>query len=666
MAFQKIMAVTIEKIKLVLFWSVLLLVIPLAFLVITESFLRVMDIGPNLDLLEAHPTNPDLLLANPEVARRYFPANDLPSFGTSDALSKIKDDSTIRIIALGGSTTAGYPYFYNGSFPALLKLRLAEVYPGYRIEMFNLGMTAINSFTVLDFTRDIIHYEPDLLVIYTGHNEFYGALGSSSTRSASGSIAIIRAYQFFAKYRLFILLKDVLTIRPQAKFASRGETRMARMVANTAIPLGSTSYNRTVENFTRNITDILNLARKYDVPVVLGTLASNLRDLSPFISCSAQPGTSVIIDSLLAIGYGWLASGDLIGAREQAQAALALDSLYAASWFMSGKVWLATGEVKDSQMAFSWARDLDCLRFRASSDINYRIRDMARRDGVYLADVESLMNHVAEHNVIGSDLMLEHLHPTLSGAHHISQIFAEAIIKLQVLATGLQAAPLPGIKYFLDRDGVTSLDFKIAGFQMQTLLSDWPFSNDGQAIRLDELPRSTFMDSIAVATLADKLNYWEAHTAMAEWFGRNGSVDAQLAEYRAILIAFPHERNSYQQLSWALIKAGQLEQALPVLRQAHAIQIDAFTSKWIGTIHLSAGRSETGLPYLELAKQLDSTDLQTRYNLSGAYYQAGEVTKALEQLESVLTSDSDFPKAREFYDQIRLTDESGADRSHNF
>ncbi len=66
-----------------------------------------------------------------------------------------KPAGTYRIFCLGGSTTVGFPYWYNGSFPSFLRDRLRRTFPERSIEIINLGMTATNSYTVVDMVRDV-------------------------------------------------------------------------------------------------------------------------------------------------------------------------------------------------------------------------------------------------------------------------------------------------------------------------------------------------------------------------------------------------------------------------------------------------------------------------------------------------------------------------------
>ena len=63
---------------------------------------------------------------------------------------------------------------------AFLQLMLQDAWPDRRVEVINLGTTAIASFPVLGITTEALDYEPDLVVVYTGHNEFFGTYGVAS------------------------------------------------------------------------------------------------------------------------------------------------------------------------------------------------------------------------------------------------------------------------------------------------------------------------------------------------------------------------------------------------------------------------------------------------------------------------------------------------------
>ena len=87
---------------------------------------------------------------------------------------------TLRIIVQGGSTAAGWPYGFGASLAGMLQQRLQATLPRRNIEVITTAMTAVNSYTLMDFAEEIIAQQPDAVLIYAGHNEYLGVLGVGS------------------------------------------------------------------------------------------------------------------------------------------------------------------------------------------------------------------------------------------------------------------------------------------------------------------------------------------------------------------------------------------------------------------------------------------------------------------------------------------------------
>jgi hypothetical protein len=69
-------------------------------------------------------------------------------------------------------------------------------------------MAAINSFALLDFIDEVLEQKPDAILIYAGHNEYYGALGAASTVSLGKSTSLVRLYLWLQRFKVFLLLRD--------------------------------------------------------------------------------------------------------------------------------------------------------------------------------------------------------------------------------------------------------------------------------------------------------------------------------------------------------------------------------------------------------------------------------------------------------------------------
>ena len=57
---------------------------------------------------------------------------------------------------------------------------------------------------------------------------------------------------------------------------------MQRMIGESAIDFGSETYKRGIEQYTTNMTAIIKEIQGAQVPVIIGTLAANLKDQKPF------------------------------------------------------------------------------------------------------------------------------------------------------------------------------------------------------------------------------------------------------------------------------------------------------------------------------------------------------------------------------------------------
>jgi hypothetical protein len=82
-----------------------------------------------------------------------------------------KEKGVFRIFCVGGSTTRGWPFHARFSYPELLSRQLSDVLPGRSVEVINAGLMASSSTNDLSLVREIMSYEPDLLLVYEGRNE---------------------------------------------------------------------------------------------------------------------------------------------------------------------------------------------------------------------------------------------------------------------------------------------------------------------------------------------------------------------------------------------------------------------------------------------------------------------------------------------------------------
>ncbi|MFQ6607364.1 MAG: tetratricopeptide repeat protein [Fidelibacterota bacterium] len=633
-----------------------LILIPFLLIGLIESTLRLINYGDDLQLFRPDPYVEGYLTINLQVGKRYFSTGEAGSFGTQSILRKTKQPNTLRIFALGGSTTAGYPYMYLGTFPEMLKDRLAYSYPDIKIEMVNLGMTAVTSFTVLDFGKELLKYEPDLIVIYTGHNEFYGALGSGSNLGTGGSRVLTLLYLKLNHWRLFQLFRN--TLRNIIKmFNGESETPagtlMERMVKDQAIPYHSNQYLETMKVFQANLQDLINVTSEQGIPVVIGTLVANLRSQNPFVSIPKHSSNEIPIKENLIQAKKFILKKDYQKALSILEKAMSLDSTYALTHFYSAVCHDRLGNYPSALKYYTSALNLDGLRFRAGTDANNIIRNLARNDNVYLADIETAFAEASPGGIIGSELMLEHLHPNLDGYSLIAKTFAEVIIESGLVDSKIKPRLIQTDEWFQNHAGVTSLDLKMAEYRIAVLKSGWPFNLKGRTLYPQDIKTKSFLEEQAKAVITSESNYEKAHVALAEYYRNEGKVDSAVIEYKALAKAFPINESPYAQLGRLLVQTNQFSEALPYLLRTTELVADQYSHKWAGAILVNNGQVEEGIPHLKKALELKPEDNQVRFNLSGAYFLTRDTTRALSELEILLQKQPNFPDARRFYSDLK-------------
>ena len=134
------------------------------------------------------------LRTNPELSRL--------GNGT-DTFNRLKAPGVFRVFCVGGSTTRGWPFHEKLSYPSLLSLYLKEALPSRKIEVINAGFLASDSFSDLSLVRELLDYQPDLLLVYEGRNDAW----NHSLRS--GRLEwLLRAHIFLSRnLRAYGLLK---------------------------------------------------------------------------------------------------------------------------------------------------------------------------------------------------------------------------------------------------------------------------------------------------------------------------------------------------------------------------------------------------------------------------------------------------------------------------
>lgn len=553
--------------------------LPLVLVLVLEGLLRLFGYGYRTALFIDAPGNSDYLVFNPAASRRYFTDQLNATTGNREPFRKVKEAGTFRVFVLGESTTIGYPYFHNGSFHRWLQYRLMCEHPDRKLEIVNVALTAVNSYTVLGFAREAVHYQPDAILIYVGHNEYYGALGVGSTNRLGGSPWLVNTLLWLRQFRVVQLFSCVLgtvTHWFTSDASKAGKTRMELMVGQQEIPYGSALYERGLAQFRTNMDKTLALFHDAGVPVFLSNVVSNLKDQPPFISLPASSSDR--------------ASGS--------------DSASADYSFAQGRRAWEMGDFARAKREYVRAKEEDALRFRAPEAINDIIDQLSRKyDNTHLVDTRGAFEAASEHGIIGNSLLLEHVHPNLLGYALMSDAFYRALE-----AQGLIPAPAGdttgSFLQLLRNMPITRVDSLSGAYKIENLKNNWPFSpagHEGGPPSRAGWHLKTEEEDLAYAVAFEHLPWEEAMRQLYDYYSKTEDWAKAATVMEALCLEHPDEASWYEKTAMLYGKLKENEKAILYFRLAFDREPSFEKARYLFVLCLQQDRPLDAMPFLDYA-----------------------------------------------------------------
>jgi len=612
-----------------------------------EGGLRIMGYGPDLSLFITRELNGrEYHIMNPAVKNRYFSRVAFLPSTSPDYFLVPKPRGMFRIFCLGGSTTVGFPYWYNASFSSFLADRLHRTFPDRQIEVINLGMTATNSYTTLDMAREIMDYEPDLVIVYDGHNEFYGALGVASRESMGGSRWLSRLSLRLIHLRTFVAMRDGYALLGKIFAAddpaSRG-TMMEKLARGRYIPRGRDLYTTGLDIFRANLHDIRDLCVARGVPLIFGTQVSNLRGLPPFIStdvAALPPDTQLRFHEAFNAGQSAMMEGSFDEALTAFRAALAVVPTHAEAHYRIARCLDTLGRRAEARMAYRLARDYDELRFRTSTDFNETILGMDNGTTVTAVDMERIFASQSPDSLIGNELILEHVHPSAYGQFLLARGYAAAMRARDVIAPSgdwLQRDTIADATLWNARR-VTPLDDLLAARRTEVLVTAWPFQETEGLVTAIAV-RDT-LGQIADRATRGEIHWLQAHEGAIEYYDARHDTSGLEREYRAIIAQFPQVNvQPYIELARISLQAGRVTETENLLHRSLDVKPTRQAYRMLGDIALLTNRPTEAERFCIAMLGLSLSEperLEAGYLLAVAHHKAGHTDLALERLSEVL------------------------------
>jgi lysophospholipase L1-like esterase len=392
----------------------ILLLSPFLLLFLLEVGLRVGGVGE------------DLIWDNPYVrfaeGHRFFPEWE-------DEVEMPKPAGLFRIVALGGSATMGAGV--KRAFPDLLEEKLRRARPNRRFEVINGGFLAMGSHRVYEVEREAARFDPDLFLIYLGHNEFLEDVAVDPVELAAGQQGLMQTAR---RLRVVTWLGRLIGTRTEGT----GDILATTFLEAPEFPLirSKEQVEARLAFLAHNVGQMIDFARSRGIEALIVPAVAN--PLYP-------PGNSEHGPGYEQDPQGW----DLLmrqalaayreGRHEDAVSLLTeqhgIDDRFAASRYLLGLSLLALDRTDLAKDELRQANSLDRRGARSSPEIRATIMAICREHGAPAVDLRDQFEAglVQEYRLLSTGkrplLFLDHCHPTEGGHELIARDLVGRIVK---------------------------------------------------------------------------------------------------------------------------------------------------------------------------------------------------------------------------------------------
>jgi tetratricopeptide (TPR) repeat protein len=351
-----------------------------------------------------------------------------------------------------------------------------------------------------------------------------------------------------------------------------------------------------------------------NIPVIIGTLTSNLKDQKPFISIASEKSSSA-------------------------------DDIYEEALFN-----FRDGYIVKADSLFRNAKDLDGLRFRAPEVFNKIIRKLSGKFNAQIADIDFYLKKASEAGIIGNDLMTDHLHPNVIGYQLMGKLFTEKILQSKLFYHDSVNINIDSIhSQVLSNFHFTKYDSIISDFRIKILKNDWPFIERDKKIAKNELFQIKSIEGeIAQGVLDGNISRLEARIELIEHYTESGEYIPVAEHLLSLVDEFPNQKEILNNYTAKLISLKKYQFTERLLETSYYIEPDAFNTKWLGIMFISNNNFTKAIKFLTESINFNPNDPQIFFNLSGAYFQKKDYLKSYHYINKCLEISPSYRNALSF------------------
>ncbi len=505
-----------------------------------------------------------------------------------------KPENGFRIFSLGGSSSYGYPWGAEVAFTEILGELIALEHPNLEVEAVNASGISYAMHRLNIVADELLKYDPDLFVIYSGHNEFIEPAFFESLKTRGTARAGLE--YLLAHSRIYSLARSVVD-RVRDKESTDG-VAMEREVRRDQTQIYTPEEKKEiVALFRRRLTRLVTIAQAAGVRVLLATIPANVQGWRPEASTGGgqdhRRWTGVV-----AAGKRLLKRGEYQQALLRFQEAVEMAPEHAETQFDLARCYEGLGRWNEARQAYKNACDADASPIRRVDGINQAIREVARERGTLFVDMDHIFQQQSEHGLVGYNLIEDYVHPTRESHEEIAWQMWDLLERKGLFGSQAQA----------DRK---KFDRLIADRRRRPLKNDMPwFYNQGVVLE------------------------------------NQGQIDAAIEKFQQVVKMAPTDRVALLNVAKLLSKHGRAEEAIPVFEQL--LTLDEHNPEVYaayGTALHTEGRDAEAIPKLRKAVAMKPDYPNAHNSLGAALAKQGKVQEAIHQFEIAVKQNPDHAAA---------------------
>ena len=399
------------------------------------------DHDPFVGFRAVHP-----LFVLSDDAERYEIARSRLDFFRPDSFAARKAPDEFRIFCLGGSTVQGSPFAIETSFTTFLELSLQAAEPEKKWEVVNCGGVSYASYRLVPILEEVLRHEPDLIVVYTGHNEFLEDRTYGHVKHMPELVA--RPAEILARTRTCQVLHRLWATGGPDKTADAEGAPPGRPVLPAEVEAmleyrgGLDRYHRDEKwrgdietHYEYNLNRMVVLARDARVPLLLVNPVCNLRDCPPFKNEHRDGLTEEQLKrwKSLVSEAGEHCGENAAETLRLLEEALRIDDRHAGLHYLLAKTHDSMGDMVLARREYIAAKENDICPLRIVESMNQAVLDTAAATGTPLVDVRRMYEEICEGGVPGDMYLIDHVHPSIEGHQLIADLIASKLALMGIV-----------------------------------------------------------------------------------------------------------------------------------------------------------------------------------------------------------------------------------------